>query len=60
MRAASAAGRKPTCGVVGEVMAVAMPALSMSSIERCGVQLVSGGLSSFAFFSASNQVGGAM
>jgi hypothetical protein len=35
-----------TPGVVTEVMAVATPALSMSSIERSGVQFSVGGCSS--------------
>src|SRR5690348_7609805 len=57
IRPASEAGRKPTCGVVGYVMSVAMPALSMSSIERCGVQFDIGGLSSFAFLRAQTSSG---
>jgi hypothetical protein len=46
--------------VVGETTAVAVPALSISSIERCGVQAVTNGVSRPAFFSASSQGGGVM
>jgi hypothetical protein len=59
-RAASAGGRKLTCGVVRDTMAVAVPALSISSSERCTVHAVTGGVSRPAFFNASNQVGGTM
>src|ERR1700704_2634105 len=50
--------RKLSCGVVGEHIAVAMPALSMSSSDFATDQLASGGLARFAFFTASSQVGG--
>jgi hypothetical protein len=46
--------------VVGDAMDVAMPASSMFSIERCGVQPDSGGLSSPACLSAANHAGGTM
>ena len=45
---------------MGEVIDVATPALSMSSSERCGVQLFTGGESSFDFFSSATQGGGEM
>jgi hypothetical protein len=47
-----------TCGVVGETIAVAVPARSISSSDFCGDQLTTGGLSRLAFFSASTQAGG--
>src|SRR5262245_17028013 len=50
--------RKVSCGVVGEHIAVAMPALSMSSSDFATDQLASGGLARLAFFTASSQVGG--
>src|SRR3981189_520751 len=50
--------RKLSCGVVGEHIAGAMPALSMSSSDFATDQLASGGLARFAFFTASSQVGG--
>ena len=60
MRAAASLSwsRKFTCGVVGETIAVAMPAWSMSSSDFCGDQLTIGGLSRWAFFTASSQDGG--
>src|SRR5882672_8332539 len=50
--------RKLSCGVDGEHIDVAMPALSMSSSDFCTDQLSRGRLASFAFFSASSQLGG--
>jgi hypothetical protein len=47
-----------TCGVVGEVMAVATPPLSMSSSVFCTDQFVIGGLSLLILLTASSQVGG--
>ena len=49
-----------TCGVVGEVIAVATPPLSMSSSVFCTDQLAIGGLARLAVFTASSQVGGEM
>src|SRR5262249_60234101 len=50
--------RKLTCGVVGETIAVAMPARSMSSSDFCGDQLTIGGVSRLAFFTPASQDGG--
>src|SRR5437867_2810227 len=58
--AASAALRKPTAGRVGDVIAVATPPRSRSSIDFCGVQLLTGGVSSLAALSAFTHGGGEM
>ncbi len=59
-RAASSAGKSPTCGVVGDVMAVATPPLSISSIVFCTDQFVIGGLSFPMRVTALSHVGGTM
>src|SRR5215813_7823470 len=60
MRAAVSLSRNFTCGVVGEAMTVATPALSMSSSDFCGDQLDIGALARFALRTASIHVGGEM
>ena len=59
-RAASALSNGLVCGVVGEVIEVATPPLSMSSSVFCTDQLAIGGLVRFIFFNPSSQLGGEM
>ena len=47
-----------TCGVVGDVIAIATPPLSMSSSDFCTDQFTIGGLSFFMLLTASSHVGG--